>query len=451
MKVWRSLSFRLTLIYMALFLASMAILAGLFYWVDIRGPLESAEAQVSQEAIDYAEIARQRGIEELALALERRADLDAGRKAFHALVGADGKVITANVSSWPRTVSPGWLIIESDIDFEGEEIDHEALLLDQTLPGGLRLLIGRDIFDIVSRQEQLSAAAAWVLAVSALLSLGGGLLMSLAIGRRIDSVTQAARQVIAGDLSGRIPLRGTDDDFDRLGTTLNVMLARIEELVESIRRVSDNAAHELRTPLARLRTHLESLADASQAEANQQIEMAISEAERLESVFDAVLRITRLETRRHGSDAELLDIAPILEDAIEFYRPEAEDRSLFLESDIAPDLFAVGNRDLLFQAFCNVLDNAVKYTRSGGRILVKGENKGEEALVTIVDNGPGVSSEEISRLAERFYRGEGASGADGVGLGLSFVKAVMDIYGHPPDYQDAMPGLRVGLRFRPVA
>lgn len=451
MRITRSLSFRLALIYMGLFLASMTILAGIFYWVNIRAPLEAAEAQVTQEAAVHADIARRQGLAALALALDRRADQDGGRKAFHALIGPTGAVLTANISGWPRAPATDWLVLESDINIEGQEIDHEALLLDQPLPGGARLLIGRDIYDIVSREVQLSAAARWIMGVSILLGLGGGWLMSLAIGQRIDSVTWAARRVIAGDLSGRVPLRGTHDDFDRLGETLNAMLSRIEELVDSIRRVSDNAAHELRTPLARLRTHLETLAETSDREAAQRIDMAIAEAGRLESVFDAVLRITRLENRHHGADAELLDLAPIIGDAVEFYRPEAEDRALTLTSQIGPDLFAVGNRDLLFQAFCNILDNAVKYTRPGDSIVVSGRSERGEAIIEVVDSGPGVPADELPHLAERFYRGRGAGEADGIGLGLSFVAAVMALSGHPPYYRAVDGGLLVGLRFKPVA
>ncbi|MGE4322609.1 MAG: sensor histidine kinase [Sphingobium sp.] len=451
MRIWRSLSFRLALIYMGLFLASMLILSGIFYWVTVRGPLESAEAQVAGEAAVHEDIARRRGLAALASELDSRADRDGARKAFHALIDPAGRVLTANISSWPRTPAADWLIIESDINVEGQEIDHEALLLDQPLPGGARLLIGRDIYDIVAREKQLSAATTWIVGVSILLGLGGGLLMSLAIGRRIDSVTRAARRVIAGDLTGRVPLRGTHDDFDRLGETLNAMLTRIEELVDSIRRVSDNAAHELRTPLARLRTHLETLADTSDVETARRIDMAIAEAGRLESVFDAVLRITRLENRRQDGDVRPVDLAPIIGDAVEFYRPEAEDRALTLRSEIGSDLFAVGNRDLLFQAFCNILDNAVKYTRPGDSIVVRGRSEAGEAIFEVADSGPGVPADELPHLAERFYRGRQVGEKDGIGLGLSFVTAVMAISGYPPYYRNLDPGLLVGLRFRRAA
>lgn len=291
-------------------------------------------------------------------------------------------------------------------------------------------------------------ALSWGAGMSLALGLIGGLVMTYAVSQRLDRINRAARAVIAGDLSGRVALHGSGDDFDQLSATLNEMLARIEGLVASISRVSDNIAHELRTPLARLRAELEELSEAGddQEEARARTAAALGEAERLQAMFEALLRIARLQSGPQETDRPV-NLSLLLEDAVELHRPAAEDRRLDLTTRIAPGLQIQGDRDLVFQMVSNLLDNAIKFTPEGGTISLEGRAVAGGVDVVVADTGPGVAPEERSRVLERFYRGSRGEAA-GFGLGLSLVAAAAERHGAELRLEDASPGLRVVIRFR---
>jgi signal transduction histidine kinase len=259
-------------------------------------------------------------------------------------------------------------------------------------------------------------------------------------------VTRAARHVMSGDLSGRIPVRATGDDFDRLSTTLNDMLARIERLFDAVRRVSDSVAHELRTPLARLRASLETLREARAQVSAEHIDNVIAEAESLEKTFAAVLRISRIESGRHGGATDTVDLTAVLRDAAELYAPEAEQRGQALELAVADDLTLPGDRDLLFQSVCNLLDNAIKYTPPAGRILLAAGRRDTSVEIEVTDNGPGIPREHRAHVIERFYRVPATAEARGAGLGLSLVAAVAERHHSRLEFADAGPGLTVRWR-----
>lgn len=444
MKLLRSLTFRLALYYAGLFTLSVLLLGALYYMVAIRAPLETVERGLASEARQLVTLHDRKGLEALAAALDRRAGEPADRLAYHVLLDPAGRVLRANLPSWPRAAGDEWIRVEADVAQDGDEDEHEALVNDRRLTDGGRLLIGRDIDDLDEIQEAVSDTLIWLLPAVLLLSLGGGALMSRAIGRRIESVADAARGVIAGDLTERVALRGTSDDFDRLGETLNLMLDRIEQGMDGVRRVSDSVAHELRTPLTRLRA---SLAELEHNGDEQAVADAVLEAERLEAIFNAVLRIARIEASRSPRGGARVDLAAILRDAAELYHPESEARGQHLEVDVQPDLWIEGDRDLLFQAVANLLDNAVKFSPEGGRVEVCGAIEGDRVRLIVEDQGPGVPSELRDRITERFFRAPQASGVPGAGLGLSLVAAVAAYHEAPIAFQDARQGLRVEWDF----
>jgi signal transduction histidine kinase len=240
------------------------------------------EERVRAEVSDLVGLHQAEGLAGITTRLEARARAGGSRLPYHALIGPDGTVLTANLPSWPNARDATWLRLEADLYEEGDEVDHEALAMDIGLADGSRLLVGRDIEDIDELEEKLLTAVVGVVGSALLLGLIGGLLMSMAIGTRIAAVTGAARRVMDGDLSGRVPVRGSGDDFDRLNATLNDMLARIGQLFDSVRRVSDSVAHELRTPLSRLRARLESLRHTGGTVAAEYIDGAIDEVAGLE-------------------------------------------------------------------------------------------------------------------------------------------------------------------------
>lgn len=454
MRLLNSFSFRLALVYALLFTVSVSVLLALYYWSAIYRPMEAVRAGIRQESAQVAEAYRAQGPATAARLLEARAARAAARRPYHTLIAPGGRVLTTNLPSWPAGTdtaaqpvgeTPNWMRIEADIYRDGDEDDHEALMLDERLPDGARLMVGRDIDDLDDIEETILDAAIWLPAVILLLVIGGGALMSRAIGRRLEAVTGAARQVMAGDLSQRISVRGTRDDFDRLGETLNLMLARIEASLEAVRRVSDSVAHELRTPLARLQADLHEL-EADPARNEALLGEAVAEVDRLQGIFEAVLRIARIEAARYAGETELVELSALLADAAEYYQPEAEARGQILSTAIAPGLCTRGDRDLLFQAVLNLLDNAVKYAPRGGRIALAATEESGAILIGVTDDGPGIPPELRDKVTERFFRAPDAAGEPGAGLGLALVSAVVAYHDSRLDFTDAGPGLRVEWR-----
>lgn len=446
MRLLHSLSFRLALTYVGLFCASVAVLLGFYYWYSIMRPLDEVRSQVALETRELSQIYIVEGKTALIAALRQRVERRAGHRPFHAFLTPDGDILTANLPSWPTTAQPGWFMIEADIYHDGDETDYNSLTRDTHFRDGHRLLVGRDVEAIADLEEALTFAASGLLASTVLLGMVGGLLMSLAIRRRIDAVNRAALTVIEGDLSGRVPVTGSGDDFDRLGETLNLMLGQIEELFEALRRVSDNVAHELRTPLTRLIARLERLETSRDASSQQALlREAIDESHRLHGIFDALLRIARIETGRHQTGFATVDLSALAASAAEFYEPDADHRQITLTAAIEPGVSAKGDPDLLFQAVSNLIDNALKFTPTGGRIAVSVARRGAEAVVAVSDSGSGVEPDEIDRLTERFYRGRRTGGVVGAGLGLSLVAAIAARHDAALRLVDNMPGLRVEL------
>jgi signal transduction histidine kinase len=441
----RSLTVRLTLVYMALFCGSIGLMLTATYVIGVWRPLHSVRATIAQESDQLAATYQAGGRDALIRALQRREALHAARYPYHVLTAAGGAVVSANLVDWPRRSGGEWVRYEFGTYATGAEEEHEAVMRDLALPGGYRLLVGRDTEDLDEREDLIVEALTWGAAMSVLFGLLGGLVMTRAVSQRLERINRAARAVIAGDLSGRIALHGAGDDFDQLSETLNEMLSRIEGLVASIARVSDSIAHDLRTPLTRLRAELEELVAAPDpGEAQDRAFAALEEAARLQSMFEALLRIARLKDASSESHG-LVDLSRLLEDAVELHQPAAEERPLGFITQIAPGLVIRGDRDLIFQLVSNLLDNAIKFTPPGGVIYLEGRAGRDRTNVVVADNGPGVPAEDRARVLERFYRGKGEGG--GFGLGLSLVAAAAERHKATLSLDDAGPGLRVTVSF----
>lgn len=447
MKLLGSLSFRLALIYAFMFAVSIALTVGGYYFLNIHQPMGKVRARVQTEAAMLGGIYVTEGQEALAIALQHRDRQDDARKPFHAFIAPDGRIVSHNLPGWPAFHGPGWHMIEADIYAESGESDYFSLTRDRKFDDGARLLVGRDVDDLMERQEIAGEAAAWLLVSALLLGIPGGALLSVAIGRRIDAISATARRVMAGDLSGRIPLQGSRDDFDRLAETLNMMLARIEELLVSIRRVSDSVAHELRTPLARLVADLSELEKADVDAVPALTRAALNEAGKLIRLFDMVLRIARIEGLRPLAGFGPVDLSAIATDAIDFYQPAIEERDLRLDVRIEPDRMIMGDGHMLVQAIGNLLDNAIKYTPPGGRIALHVLAVADMIELHIADSGPGVAPDQRERIWERFIRLPETAHEAGTGLGLAFVRAVAEVHETAITLYDASPGLHVVWRF----
>jgi signal transduction histidine kinase len=276
--------------------------------------------------------------------------------------------------------------------------------------------------------------------------------MSRSTLRRLEAINQTCRRIMSGDLSQRIPTRGADDEIDRLAASVNAMLDRIEQLMDGVRHVADGVAHDLRTPLTRLRASLEELkAQATPSGADRAaVDAALAEADSLLTTFAALLRIARIEAGSVTPAFAELQLDEVVRDACDLYRAVAEERGLSLTLFERP-VRVQGDRDLLFQALANVLDNAVKYTPGDGRIDVRVQPEGRQARLVVSDTGRGVPEGERAKVTRRFYRLDRDRETAGSGLGLSLVHAIASMHHGTLELADNTPGLRVILTLPAVS
>jgi signal transduction histidine kinase len=272
--------------------------------------------------------------------------------------------------------------------------------------------------------------------------------MSRGMLRRIELINQTSRNIMGGDLSQRIPIRGSGDELDQLAGNLNSMIDEIERLMDGIRHVSDNIAHDLRTPLTRLRNRLEQLQIGLEDGSPYQndVEQGIADADQLLATFAALLRIARIEAGGHTAKFKAMDLAALVHDAAELYEALAEEKRLRFSTQVDAGVSLDGDRDLLFQAITNLLDNAIKYTPAGGEVSIELKRSGKTAEIVISDSGAGIAEAERDKVGQRFYRLESSRSTPGSGLGLSLVKAVAKLHRAELLLEDNAPGLKATLR-----
>jgi signal transduction histidine kinase len=449
-RILRSSTFRLVLLYMALVSGSVLVLFGFIYWATAGFMDRQADVTIEAEIQGLAEQYRQRGLGGLKTVIAERVAKDPTGSSVYLLVDKDLQPIVGNLSRWPVTpvAEAGW------VDFtlrergpDGTE-EHRARGRAFLLVGNLRLLVGRDVRDLERTRSLIVGALGWGLAISVGLALAGGLMMTSSMVRRIEAINDTSREIIEGDLTRRIPASGAGDDFDRLVGNLNGMLDRITGLMETVRQVSDNIAHDLRTPLTRLRSRLE-IARAQQGdgdpEARAAVEQAIEEADGLLATFQALLRIARIEAEQRREGFAAVELGPLLTDVAELYEPVAADRDQTIALQVTDGVVIDGDRDLLFQAVANLVDNAIKYTPIGGHIVLGLRLAGDAVELSVADTGPGIPADQRERVFDRFHRLESSRSTPGSGLGLSLVRAVARLHGATIRLTDNAPGLRVTL------
>ncbi|MGB5707521.1 MAG: HAMP domain-containing sensor histidine kinase [Arenicellales bacterium] len=358
--------------------------------------------------------------------------------------------LVGNLDRWPKnaSINNDWLEFALEVNEETNET-HLARARIFRLPGRYGLLVGRDIHQLTQAKRRIIQALTWGLAIMVLLAFVGGLVLSRRTVRKIERINQATRSIMSGDLSRRMPVTDRNDDFDQVADNLNHMLDRIQTLMEDIRRVSDNIAHDLRTPLTRLRQHLEEARQEeepnSRSAAN--LESSIREADSLLATFNALLRIARIEAGQITAGFGTLDFRTLLDDVVEFYEPLTEEKSQQLSVDLGDNVGTLGDRDLLFQALANVIENAIKYTPENGHISISLAQSDGQAVITIADNGPGIPESERERVFRRFYRLDQSRSTVGNGLGLSMVSAIVGMHNGQITLMDNHPGLKTEMRF----
>ena len=443
-------AFRLTLIYLGLFGVSALALLGYLYIATAgfmtRQTAETIEAEIAGLAEQY----RTQGLPRLRQVIEQRSASQPLRASIYLLTDPAGRWVAGNVDRWPdaQPGEDGWLTFPVAVQPDGLRTENRrAVAQNFRLRGGYRLLVGREVEERLQLQTRIKQALSWGLGLTLLLGLAGGLLMSRGLLRRVDGINKTTEQIMAGDLSQRIALRAArGDEFDQLAANLNAMLDQIERLLNGMRQVTDNIAHDLRTPLNRMRSRIEValLGESGDEMLREVMEKTLQDAEGMIATFNALLDIARAEAGSERAVFENVDLTALVDDIVELYRPLAEDKGQTMETSITPKQTLNANGHLLSQAFANLLDNAIKYTPEGGRIDV---TVADGPVVTVADSGPGIAEVDRDQVLERFVRLDETRATPGNGLGLSLVSAVARLHDAALELSDNRPGLRVSLIF----
>ena len=446
----RATTFRLALSYLGIFTVSAVALLALVSWSTSVFIEWQVQETVEVEATGLSEQYKERGIQGLAEIIGNRASQDIERRAVYLLMAPDGSRIAGNLFGWPKDDSDasGWVRFPIERVGDGR-LSTEVLARTYVMPQDYRLLVGRSLHDTMRVKSAINRALGWGLALTVLLGIVGGYFTSRHLLQRVEAMNRTARRIIGGDMKSRMKLSGSRDEFDQLAAGFNEMMDEIERLVDGMRMVTDNIAHDLRTPLNRLRSRIEValLGEGSAEDLRRVLEETVVEADNLLATFKALLAIGNAESGQRLHSFEPLDPAQITADVVELYEPLAEEAGVAISCHTDRDLTVDGDRHLMFQALANLVDNAVKYTPAGGRVAVTVagiEDGGTE--ITVADSGPGIPEDARERVLDRFVRLDSTRTTPGNGLGLSLVKAVARLHGGALSLGDNAPGLRVCLR-----
>ena len=441
----RTASFRLAIFYALLFAGSALILGSIVYWTVQTSLKRQMDERINAEIELLRQEFRSEGLQELIREIGERAAyfpvLD------YLVVDDKGNRLAGNLPYMPS--ASGWTDIETEPRAPNPDAERSFHVRSVYLADGIRLAVADDLEPLEAIERAFLEALGIALLAFLVLSLTGGFVLSMGFLRQVDDITHTAEAIIRGELTSRIPLRETNDNFDRLSRTLNRMLDRIQDLMESLRQVSNDIAHALRTPLGRLRHKLETarLQIRSSPQGLAAVDAAIEETDTILDTFSALLRIAQIEAGTRKAGLKPLDLSALFERVIEAYAAAAEEEGKTLKANVETGLSAVGDRELLVEMAANLLDNAIRHTPAGADIELSLVRKGKKLIASIADNGPGIPAEDRERVFRRFYRLERSASIPGTGLGLALVAAVAELHGIELGAEDNAPGLRIRMIF----
>jgi signal transduction histidine kinase len=406
---------------------------------------------VSRESADLTAAYERGGYDVLRQIVAYRAQVQQDAQRVYLLEGPDG-TIAGNLKQWPpKAPRPG-----ASTDIEVLHPAKTARVRTFTFPGGVRLLVGRALSERVNFRKIAGESLLFVLAANLLLGAGAGILLARYAGHRLGLINAAAREVLEGNLSGRVAVGTGGDEYDHLAQTINAMLDRIQRLMATVRGVTENIAHDLRTPLNRLHGRLETALISSHTpeEYRDVLKRAAAESETMVGTFNAMLKIARIKTGAFPLSQVPIDLTKVVEDVVDLYQAFADENGVALEVRLPPDrsragrgAFVRGDLHLISQAAANLLDNAIKYSPPGSKAVITVTQSAEGASLIVADNGPGIPAAKRTAILDRFVRLEATAGKEGFGLGLSFVSAVAEWHGARLELTDNMPGLGAALFF----
>ena len=469
--IMKTTAARLTALYLILFALCALVLVFYMTSLSTRMLIAQTRGTISEEVGGLARAYRRGGLPHLVRVVEQRARQPGAN--LYLIADPNGRILTGNVESLQAGVleTVGWterpftyrrygdrtglgitLFSDDAAESRPQQPQHSAMAMVVRLPNQMLVLVGRDLVEPQRFRDVVQRSMAAALAMMGI----GAFLIWFFVGRRalkrIDNLSEASRRIMGGDLNGRLPVSGSGDEFDRLSENLNAMLARIARLNEGLKQVSDNVAHDLKTPLTRLRNRAESALSGKRnmREYREALEATIAESDQLIRTFNAILMISRLEAGKSSEPTTEVNLAETVRDVVELYEPLAEEQGVTLVAKIEAEPVISGNRELIGQALSNIVDNAIKYSARATKspevtVSLAGGSAG--AVLAVRDNGPGVPEADRERATERFVRLEESRNMPGSGLGLSLAKAVMTFHQGSLQLHDGRPGLEVRMTF----
>lgn len=445
----RTSTFRLAAVYLIVFVISVGAVLGYVYWRTAVLLEQQTDETIRSEITSLAEQYRQGGMSAVLETVQRRSEQDTGQ--LYLFTNPLGRRLAGNLDALPvaATGSSGWIEFTYALETPNGLEQHAARAYYSELAGGYRIVIGRNVEERRAFAAIIRTTLFWAVAIALVLGLSGGLLMSRNFLSRIDQITAASRTIMAGNFAQRMPVRGTGDELDRLSVSLNDMLDQIERLMAGMREISTNVAHDLRTPLTRLKAKTEdALRSGAEAEYRTALEQTLAEADRLLGLFNALLSIARAEAGQASQELRPVDVEDLAREVAELYEPTVEEAGGAMRVSAPGSHTVLADRQLLAQALSNLIDNALKHGDGDGLapdIEIKVEAVGSEAVISVADRGPGIPEADRERVKERFVRLEASRSKPGSGLGLSLVAGVMMLHRGRLELEGNDPGLKAKL------
>jgi signal transduction histidine kinase len=453
-KTLTSSTFKLALIAIGTFGVIVSIIFSYVYLSTISYVRSRSDRTIQTDYATLRDAYERSGRDGLTDAIRRRMAYRGSADRVYILVDASSAVLAGNLKAWPSSVTAtsGWTEFRAPPP-TGTTNEPLIRAMLETFPSGDRLLVGRDISDIDSFTWRIEAAAISGIALIFVLAGVASVLVTRRTVGRIEQINATSRAIMQSGLDKRIPLRGTSDEWDRVAENLNLMLDRIETLMGEVKQVSDNVAHDLRTPLTRMRGRLERAYHGERAsDADQSlIGDTIADLDDVLRMFSSITRISQIEAQARKDAFRKVNLVEIASKVVELYDAAAEQDGTHLSIVGDRNVVVTGDRDLIFDAIANVVDNAIKHGRAGGEVRVTIESADGEPVISIADDGPGIPADEREHVFKRFYRLEQSRYTSGHGLGLSLVAAVARLHGARIEVLDNAPGVQFKLRFAPAA
>lgn len=438
----RSLIFRYAIGYALVFCATSLGVLGFLYWSTFALDEGRVDAEIEAEASNLQDRLARSTVSEMKALVTRRSINRPGGSTFYMLATRRREWVAGNLRQWPPTEGD-----DAVVEFPLGEAEDRARGRSVALPDGHTLLVGRNLGEAAKMRDLILRAMVGGFGLTLIFGTLGGLFLGRRVSSRLDEINQNSHAILGGDLNRRMPVSRSGDEFDELADNLNRMLDRIQSLMQGMRAVSDEIAHDLRSPISRLKSRIEVslMADSSTEDYREALEETVREADRILKIFNSLIAIALAESGVDRDRFQDVDVSAVIEEAVETYEPLANKLGITLEMVGESNVTVRGEPNLVAQALANLIDNAMKYVPAGGSVSVSVATGHEAVRLVVEDDGPGISASFRPKAFERFSRADESRSTPGSGLGLSLVRAVALLHGGEVELQDAAPGLRVVL------